>query len=106
MNISRETLIKRLSERSGYWQKDIRAVLQHLDDVVFEYLDEVDDDEEVVIQLVKGIRCGCKVVPPRQRVDPRDGSPITVKATVKPVCKFSDDFRSVIQNQYEEKKDG
>lgn len=106
MLITREMLIKRLSEESGYWQKDIRAVLQCLDDVVFEYFGEITDDEDISIQLVQGVKISAHVVPKRERVDPRNGNPIVCKETVKPACKFSEDFRKVIQNQYESKKDG
>ena len=106
MLVTREMLIKKLSDASGYYQKDIRTLLQTLDRVVFECFDEVDDDEEVSVQIVKGIKCGCKVVPKRTRKDPRTQEDIVCKATVKPFAKFSDDFREAIQNQYDAKKDG
>ena len=77
-----------------------------MDDVILECFDEVTDDEDVVVQLVKGVRISAHVVPKRNRVDPRTQEPIVVEETVKPACKFSDDFRRVIQNQYEAKKDG
>jgi hypothetical protein len=106
MNITREMIIKRLSEKSGYWQKDIRVLLKCLDDVVFECFNEVTDNEEVAIQLVEGIKCGCKVIKSRERVDPRDQKPIIVPDTIKPFAKFSINFRKNIQEQYESKKDG
>jgi nucleoid DNA-binding protein len=106
MLVTREILIKKLSDESGYFQKDIRTLLQALDRVVFECFDEVDDDEEVSVQIVKGIKCGCKVVPERTRKDPRTQEDIICEATVKPFAKFSDDFREAIQNQYDTKKDG
>ena len=106
MIISREQVIDRLSEKSGYWKKDIRELLKCLDEVVLDCFSEISDDEEIIVQLVKGLRCGCKVVAPRERVDPRTQEPITVDSTVKPFCKFSDDFRLTIQKQYDEKKDG
>lgn len=106
MLVTREILIKKLSDESGYFQKDIRTLLQALDRVVFECFDEVDDDEEVSVQIVKGIKCGCKVVPERIRKDPRTQEDIVCKATIKPFTKFSDDFREAIQNQYDTKKDG
>ena len=99
-------MVKRLSEKSGYWQKDVRSLLQCMDEVVLECFGEVTDDEEVVVQLVKGIRTGCKIMKPRERVDPRTQEPITVDSTVKPFCKFSDDFRKQIQDNYDTKKDG
>ena len=139
MTITREMLIKKLSDTSGYYQKDIRVLLQSLDEVVFEYfndvtdddkeennvelieesseetfdeieeseeIEEFSDDEDISVQLVKGIKCGCKVVPQRTRKDPRNQNDIICEATVKPFAKFSDDFRKLIQDQYNTKKDG
>ena len=106
MVITRENLIKRLANKSGYYEKDIRKVLHCFDDVFLECLAEVTSDEEISVQILKGVKCGCKVVEPRRRVDPRDGSPIDVPETVKPYTKFSEDFRKTIQENYEMKRDG
>ncbi len=104
MTITREEMIKKLSDKSGYYQKDIRVLLQCLDEVVFEELSGVTDDEEVSIQLVSGIKVKTAVVPERDRVDPRNQKPIVVKATVKPACKFSQDYRFKLQEAYENSK--
>jgi nucleoid DNA-binding protein len=106
MLITREKLIKRLSNKSGYWQKDIKNLLKCLDEVVLGCLDEVTDEEEVVIQLLTGIKCGCKVVPERTRKDPRDQSDIVCAASIKPFVRFSEDFRKNMQERYEKRKDG
>ena len=106
MTITREDMIKKLSDKSGYYQKDIRMLLQCLDEVVFEELSSVTDDEEILIQLVSGIKVKTAIVPERDRVDPRNQKPITVKATVKPACKFSQDYRFKLQEVYDNKKNG
>lgn len=106
MLITREMLIKMLAEKSGYYQRDIRTLLHCLDDVVLECFDDVGDDGEMSLQLVKGIKVGCKVVEARDRVDPRTREPIIVPETIKPFAKFSQDFRQIIQEQYDAKKDG
>lgn len=106
MTITREDIIKKLSDTSGYYQKDIRVLLQCLDEVVFEELSSVIDDEEISIQLVSGIKVKTAIVPERNRVDPRNQQPITVKATVKPACKFSQDYRLKLQKAYENNKNG
>lgn len=106
MTITREDMIKKLSDKSGYYQKDIRMLLQCLDEVVFEELSGVTDDEEILIQLVSGIKVKTAIVPERDRVDPRNQKPITVKATVKPACKFSQDYRLKLQEAYENNKNG
>ncbi len=103
MTITREEMIKRLSEKSGYYMKDIRVLLQTMDEVVFDALCEVDDDNDVTIQLVQGVKLKAVVVPERDRVDPRTQEPIVVKATVKPACKFSQDMRLKLQEVYDNK---
>lgn len=106
MTITREQIIKRLTEKSGYYQKDIRQLLHCLDEVVLECFDEVTDDEEVSVQIVQGIKCGCKIMPQRTRKNPKTGDDVVCSPTNKPFVKFSQDFRKTIQNQYETKVDG
>lgn len=106
MTITREEMIRRLSERSGYYMKDVRALLQCMDDVVFEALGEATLDDEVQIQIVTGIKCGCKIVESRERVDPRNQQPIIVGETVKPFAKFSQDYRLKLQEAYDNNKNG
>lgn len=106
MTITREEMIKRLSERSGYYQKDVRALLQCMDDVVFEAMCEATLEEEIQIQLVTGIKCGCKIVGSRERVNPQNQEPIIVGETTKPFAKFSQDFRFKLQEQYDNNKNG
>ncbi len=103
MTITREEMVKRLSARSGYYMKDVRNLLQCMDEVVFEALCEVTDDEDVSVQLIQGVKLSTHVVPERDRVDPRTQEPIVVKATVKPACKFSQDMRLKLQESYDKK---
>ena len=44
MLITREMMVKKLSEKSGYWQKDVRSLLQCMDEVVLECFGEVTED--------------------------------------------------------------
>ena len=104
MNITKEHLIKMLAEKSGYYQRDIRQLLHCLDELVLDCFGQVTDDEEVVLQIAQGIKVGCKVVPERPRKDPRTQEDIICAPQTKPFVKFSENFREVIQNQYESKK--
>jgi nucleoid DNA-binding protein len=103
MTITRENMIDLLSEKSGYWKKDVRELLRCMDEIVFDKLCEVDDDNEVSIQLTQGIKVSTHVVPSRERVDPRTQAPIVCKPTVKPMCKFSQDYRFKLQEAYDKK---
>lgn len=106
MTITREEMVKRLSEKSGYYMKDVRNLLQCMDEVVFEAMNEATLEEEIQVQLVTGIKCGCKIVGSRDRVDPRTQKPIVVGETVKPFAKFSQDMRQKLQNNYDSRKNG
>lgn len=106
MVITREELVKRLSEKSGYYMKDVRALLQCMDDVVFEAMGEATLEDDIQIQIVVGVKLGCKIVGERERVDPRTQLPITCGDTTKPFVKFSKDFRARLQEAYDTQKDG
>ena len=106
MVITREMMVKRLSEKSGYFQKDVRNLLQCMDDVVFEAFNEATLEDDIQVQMVTGIKIGCKIVGERERVDPRTQLPIVVGETAKPFTKFSQDFRFRLQEAYDTKKDG
>lgn len=106
MNLTRENVIELLSEKSGYYKKDIRYLLQCLDEVVFEELGKATLDEDVKLQIVTGVKLGCKKTPQRQRKDPRDQSDIVVAESPKLFTKFSQDFRLKLQEAYDNNKNG
>lgn len=103
MTITREDMIKKLSDKSGYYQKDIRMLLQCLDEVVFEELCEVTPDEEVSIQIVQGCKFQCVPVKERQRKDPRNQNDIICSSTCKLKAKFSQDFKLKMAVEYDKK---
>jgi nucleoid DNA-binding protein len=106
MTITREEMIKKLSEKSGYYQKDIRILLQCLDEIVFEELCGVTDENDVSIQLVQGVKLQCVSVPERARKDPRDQSDIVCSSTCKIKAKFSQDLKLKLAEAYENNKNG
>ena len=106
MTITREEMVHRLSEKSGYYIKDVRSLLQCMDEVVFEAMGEATLEDEIQMQIVSGIKIGCKIVGERERVDPRTQQPITCGETTKPFVKFSQDFRLKLQEAYENNKNG
>ena len=106
MTITREDMIKKLSEKSGFYMKDVRSLLQCLDEIVFDELSKATLEDEVQIQMVTGIKCGVKIVESRERVNPRTQEPIVVGETAKPFAKFSQDYRFKLQEAYDNSKNG
>lgn len=103
MNISNEQFIRNLAQRSGFYMKDIKALLKCMSEEVLNLSKEVDAEEDISIQLFDGIKIGCKLVPERERINPKSREAITCKATVKPFAKFTDGFRDAIQQKYDKK---
>ena len=106
MEITREELLRKVAEESGFYQKHVRTVFNALEDVILESFGEVDDDKPISIRILRGFSLNGYVVPERERVDPRDGTPIVCKPTVKVSSKYSDKFKEKIQEQYDKKKGG
>lgn len=103
--ITRDMIIKDLAKKTDFYMRDIKFVLSELDALVKEYFADVDDDTEVVVQLVEGVKAGVKVVPPRKRRNPQTQEEIICKEQTKPFAIFSETFRDRLQEVYEEKKE-
>lgn len=105
MIITKDQMARDLADKTGYYLKDIKVLLSAMDDLFEEYMSQVTDEEEVSVQLVRGLKAGCKIVPERERKNPATGELCICSATVKPFSKFSNVFRDVIQKQYDDKKE-
>ena len=103
MHVTREDLIKLLSEKSGFYQKHIKVVLKALDEVVLDCFDQATEDEDVTVQLLVGLKLGNKIIPERERKDPRTQADIICAAEPKPFSRYSEDFRNKLREQFEEK---
>lgn len=103
MTITRENVIELLSEKSGYWKKDIRYLLQCLDEVVFEEFGKMTPDEEVSVQVIKGCKLVCAPVKERARKDPRTQKDITCSSTCKLKAKFSQDLKLKMAAEYDKR---
>ena len=92
-----------MAEEANYWQKDVRNVFNALEDVILECFGEVTEDEPISIRILPGLALNGYVVPERERVNPRDRSPIVCPPTVRVSARYSELFKKKIQERYEEK---
>lgn len=102
----RSELVRRLAKKSGYFMKDIDTLFKAYDELILELMSEATEDEDVSIQVLKGVKLNCSVVPERNRVNPQTSEPIILGPTCKPHAKFSQDFKNQIQQNYDMKKGG
>ena len=104
MLITRSRMVKDLSDKTEFYEKNIKDLLYAMDDLIKDYCAEVTEDEELIIQLTEGIKIICTIQPERQRKNPQTGEQITCAATVKPRAVFSKNFKDSVQERYEAKK--
>lgn len=104
MEVTREMLIKKVAEESDYYQKDVKNVFNALENVIIDCFEGIDDDERVSVRLLSYLAINGYVVPKRERVDPRDRTPIVCDPTVKLSVRCSDGFKDKVQKIYDKKK--
>lgn len=104
MEITREQLIKKVAEVSGYYQKNVREVFNVLEDVLLECFDEIDEDNPISVRLLSFLALNGHVWGERERVNPRNREPIVCKPSVRILGKVSDGFKAKAQARYDDKK--
>jgi nucleoid DNA-binding protein len=97
--LKRPQLVDILSERTGFYKKNINEILDALDDVIVENMSAATKTEPSEVHLSLGFVFGGRYSPKKQAVDPRDGSTITVKAKYIPYAKFKPSFRKKINKK-------
>jgi nucleoid DNA-binding protein len=104
MEITREQLIRKVAEASGYYQKNVREVFNVLEDVILECFDDIDEDNPISVRLLSFLALNGNIWGERERVDPRNREPIVCKPSVRILGKVSDGFKAKAQARYDERK--
>lgn len=97
--LKKEQLVDILAERTGFYKKNIRTILNALDDVIVENMSAATKTEPSEIHLSLGFVFGGRYSPKREAKDPRDGSTIITPAKYIPYAKFKPSFRQKINKK-------
>ena len=97
--LKRDQLVDILAERTGFYKKNIRTMLDALDDVIVENMSAATKKEPSEIHLSLGFVFGGRYSPKREAKDPRDGSTIITPAKYIPYAKFKPSFRQKINKK-------
>lgn len=97
--LKRKQLVDILSERTGFYKKNIDVILDALDDVIVENMSAATKTEPSEIHLSLGFVFGGRFSPKREVKDPRDGSTVTTPAKYIPYAKFKPSFRKKINKK-------
>lgn len=97
--LKKEQLVEILAERTGFFKKNIRTMLDVLDDVIVENMSTATKKEPSEICLSLGFVFGGRYSPRREVRDPRTGEKVMTPAKFIPYARFSPHFRKKINQK-------
>lgn len=103
-NMDQKDIIDELKERTGFYKKNIKELLDALDNIIIENMNMATYDEPSEIILFSGWRLGAKRVPERPYCDPRNREEIITPEKVIPYCKLKQSYRQRL-NKWEQEDD-
>lgn len=95
---TKKDIVVDLAERTGYYKKDLKFVLDELSDLISEYIGSATIDSPVKITLISGIALGGKCVPEKEGTNPSTQEKMLIPEHVVPYAKFSGAFRNKLKN--------
>ena len=97
--LKRKELVDELSIRTGFYKKNIDAILDALDDVIVENMSTATKKDPSEIHLSHGFVFGGRYSPKHEVRDPRNGDVVMTPAKYIPYARFKTSFRKKINNK-------
>lgn len=97
--LKRKELVDELSIRTGFYKKNIDAILDALDDVIVENMSAATKKDPSEIHLSHGFVFGGRYSPKHEARDPRTGETVMTPAKYIPYARFSPHFRKKINKK-------
>lgn len=88
--MNKTELIKAIAEKAGYTQKDVKTVMETLQEVVF---DTIKDEE---VKLMDGVTLAAVYKEATTARNPMTGETVDVPAKYAPKCKFGAAIKNAI----------
>lgn len=95
----REDVITVLHEKSGYYKKDLRKVMNALEESIIAIMATAEVDDPVEIRLFDGFYVQAKREPERPATDPRTGEDITAREKIKPHVNIRRSFKWRVERE-------
>lgn len=100
-------LINALAEKTGFYKKNMKAVVEALDEIIIEHFKTATFEEDSELHIATGVVIGGRRVPEHESLDPRDRSAIITPEKVIPYAEFKPSVRQklyVKPKGYQKKK--
>ena len=96
---NREDVVAVLKEKSGYYKKDLRKVLNALDESLIAIMATAEVGDPVEIKLFDGFYVQARREPERPAKDPRTGEMIIAREKIKPHVNIRKSFQNKIERE-------
>lgn len=84
----REELIDALSEKTGYYKKNCKTIVEALADIVLENLQSATFEQDSELTISPGVLICGKRVPEQEAVNPKTGETVIACERVRPYAIF------------------
>lgn len=100
--IDKKDIINELSARTGFYKKNVKVLLDALEDVLLDNMQMATVDEPSEVRLFHGFVIGAKRKPVKKCRDPRTQELVESPEHLNPYTKFKMTFKKKVNN-YEER---
>lgn len=96
--INQDDVIDELHKKTAFYKKDLRFVMDSLEEVIMEMMINAEEGQPSEIRLFHGWKLGAKVLPERESKNPKTGEGIVTPEKLSPYCSFEQSFKKKLNN--------
>ena len=96
--VSQDDIIDELYKQTEFYKKDIKFVIDSLEEVIMEKMVDATEGHPSEIRLFHGWKLGAKVLPERESRNPKTGENIITPEKLSPYCSFEQLFKKRLNN--------
>lgn len=101
--MKKQELIDELASRTEFFKKNMKVVVEALEDIILENLESAEIGEDSELHLAPGVVICGKRTPQREAKDPRNGEIITTPEKVIPYAVFKTSIRQKLYKKTNKK---
>ena len=104
--MKKEDLVEELAARTSFYKKNLREIVNALEDIVIEHFNTAEFDADSEFHLAPGLVLVGTRKPEQESIDPRDRSVIVTPEKVVPSAVFKQSLRQKLykKTKYYQKK--
>ena len=99
----KQELIDELATRTDFFKKNIKVIVDALEDIIFENLESAEIGADSELHIATGIVIGGRRTPQREAKDPRNGEKIITPEKVVPYAVFKTSIRKKLHEEIKKK---